>query len=284
MIDGAHSEEARAAGRAMPERLLPGTARRRQPGVGGTEQGHHGHADGGGDVRGSTVRRNERVQLREERRQERRTVATDETPDWSRRRRLDRVGKPPCLRASKKDRADTARLEPSRQLGDPLGGPELRGTKRCPELESDPWVSRRQPGLSEQAPRLHATRRVDGQGRREQPCLHAKGREQPKVSRHLVDRAGVRPDRVRQQGAPPTPVADAPPCSAQPSGQRSLERVREDQGEVDTHLSEAASLREPGTHASGRDETSRDARLTVQDGPYPGSETPDLRPRKGAPQ
>ena len=75
---------------------------------------------------------------------------------------------------------------------------------------------------------------------------------------------------MRQQGGPPLPVAHAPARPAQPSGQRGLERARQDEGDVERRLPETAGLGEPGAHASGRDEAPRDPGLGLEDGPTQG--------------
>ena len=184
VVDRALPEKAGRAGRLVPERLLAGAERRGQPRVGGAEEGHRRHPDRGGDVGGSAVRADERIELRDEGGQEGRVIAAHEAPDRSRGRRLDRVGEPDApgdCRAAPGGCPRAASRIASAAM--PSGGPELRGAERRPELEPDPRLRRaaRPPRAKS---RRASTRRagsipsVGGVGRR----LHSEGREEPRGS------------------------------------------------------------------------------------------------------
>ena len=233
MLDRADAIEARRARHRVGQRHRA-AARRRQRGIGGTEQRDHGRAERGGEMRHARVARHERVQLREERRQQRGTIA----PGQRRRRRLGGEGRRRGRLGGRAEQ-DSARadgVEQPAELGDALGGPRLRRPVGGAQVHADRAASAVRAGLGEQRARF-GPRGAVGRRRRERRLRVVGARATP-LGEHqvLVDlvapRLGQRDDVGEHLAAHAGVEADATARTPVPGGQRRLDRVGQQHGGV----------------------------------------------------
>ncbi len=85
---------------------------------------------------------------------------------------------------------------------------------------------------------------------------------------------------MRQQRARPVAVADPTARATEPSGQRGLERARQQQDDVEARRPKPPSLSEARGHAPRRGEAPRDPGLGLEDTSHPRAEAPQLRARE----
>ena len=222
-----------------------GAARRGEPGIGGAEERDGGDADRGRQMRDARVAAHEARQPREEPRQERGPVAPDE-----RRRRPARGGDHRIGGLAVGRRLPGARGSQVRARRAARRGARTTRRARASRARRRRRGAGRRCAAGRRARPRRAARRlasvglpVSGERPRGRRVGHvdAERLEEPRVLVDLVlPRIGQR-DRVgEEQPARVRVEADAAPGAPAPGGQRRLERVREEDGEIGTRAAPSA--------------------------------------------